>query len=81
MVHPVLRDETNAMAATRTPKRYPEASKNCLSGLREVHPKIGYLCSTDYIWGQGAKKRNLEEPGRAVEDSDLGGRQLGSISK
>ena len=48
MVHPVLRDETNAMAATRTPEKYPEVSENCPSGIRKVHPKIGYLHVTDY---------------------------------
>ena len=49
MVHPVLRDETNAMAATRTPEKCPEVSENGPSGIRKVHPKIGYLDVTDYI--------------------------------
>ena len=47
-VHPVLRDETNAMAGTRTPEKCPEVSENCPSGTRKVHPKIGYLRVTDY---------------------------------
>ena len=47
LVHPALRDETNAMAATRTPEKYPEVSENCPSGIRKVHPKIGYLRVTD----------------------------------
>ena len=48
LVHPVLRDETNAMAITGTPENCPEVSENRPSGILKVHPKIGYLHVTDY---------------------------------